>query len=234
MNNPCSQKENTVNSPPKDIAPLRGLLTTGLEFLGIEVNEGLIKKFIFYLKELQKWNRAYNITSLKNEKDIIEKHFLDSLLYLPFLKEHISVADVGSGGGFPGLVLKIVRPDLLMHLIEPSRKRAAFLKYLIFKLNLSGVEVHPKRVQEVTSLKVDAVVSRAVFKLREIIKFSRPILKEGGIIILNKGPEAYKEIAEAIGGASNSEELKEALKIDLVERVLPGTDIKRNMIVVKL
>jgi len=203
------------------------LLIKGFELLGIKEDEEVTRKFLFYLGELLKWNRAYNITSLNTEKDIIEKHFFDSLLYLPFLKEHISVADVGSGGGFPGLVLKIVRPDLVMHLIEPSRKRAAFLKYLIFKFNLSGIEVHPQQVQEVTSLKVDAVVSRALFKLRELIKFSKPILKEGGIIILNKGPEAYKEIAEV-------KELKEPIKLELVERVLPGTDIKRNMIVVKL
>ncbi len=212
---------------PKNGLNSKELLIKGFELLGIKENEEVTRKFLFYLRELLKWNRAYNITSLKTEKDIIEKHFFDSLLYLPFLKEHISIADVGSGGGFPGLVLKIVRPDLVMHLIEPSRKRAAFLKYLIFKLNLSGVEVHPQLVQEVTSLKVDAVVSRAVFKLKEIIKFSRPILKEGGIIVLNKGPEAYKEIAEV-------KELKEPIKLELVERVLPGTDIKRNMIVVKL
>ncbi len=228
------------------------LLKRGLRELGIgpgevtvssgEVTvEDLLMKFIFYIKELRRWNRAYNITSIKEEKDIIEKHFLDSLLYLPFLDRYLatkegvkSVADVGSGGGFPGLVIKIVRPDLRMHLIEPSRKRSAFLRYMIHKLGLKDVEVHQKRIQDMGShLKVDAVVSRALFKIRDIIKFAQPILKEGGIIVLNKGPEVYREIEE-MGGLTVTSPPSKGVNLEVFERTLPHSNIKRNLIVVKL
>lgn len=213
----------------------RRLLIEGLQQLGlkseennINSEESILKKFELYLDELLRWNRAYNITALKKEEEIIQKHFLDSLLFLPFLRTGMSVIDAGSGGGFPGLVLKIVRPDLLIHLVEPSRKKAAFLKHMVFKLKLFGIEVIQQRVEELQgTLMVDAIVSRALFKLRDIIKIGPGLLKEGGIIILNKGPEVYKEMAEL-----KSLDIERDVK--LTEMLLPTTDIKRYMIVVKL
>lgn len=206
----------------------------GFRELGIELTspppEEVIFKFTIYLQELMKWNRVYNITSLKNEEEIIQKHFLDSLLYLPFLMEHVhSVADVGSGGGFPGLVLKIVKPELSMHLIEPSRKKSAFLKHMVFELGLKDIYIHQKRVEEL-SIKVDAAVSRALFKTKDFIKRASHILRPGGIIVLNKGPDVPRELKELEG----LQRLMPTLSVQIFEKILPTTDIKRYLVVVKL
>ncbi|MCX7794432.1 MAG: 16S rRNA (guanine(527)-N(7))-methyltransferase RsmG [Thermodesulfovibrionales bacterium] len=204
------------------------ILIRGLRESGIEPDHELISKFTIYLQELMKWNRVYNITALKKEKEIVQKHFLDSLLYLSFLKDIHSVADVGSGGGFPGLVLKIARPELSMHLIEPSRKKAAFLKHMIFRLKLDDIQVHQQRV-EALSIKVEAAVSRALFKIKDFLKRASHILYQGGIIILNKGPEVQKELENLKG-------LKQfpTLSIQVFEKILPTTEIKRYLVVVKL
>lgn len=217
----------------KSLAEAAVLLTRGLRELGIEPSssnfEEIIFKFAVYLQELMKWNRVYNITSLKKEVEIIQKHFLDSLLYLPFLMEDVhSVADVGSGGGFPGLVLKIVRPELTMHLIEPSRKKSSFLKHMVFKLGLERIYIHQQRVEDL-SIKVDAAVSRALFKIKDFIKRASHILRPGGIIVLNKGPEVQKELKEI-----EDLHLVPSQYVQVSERILPTTDIKRYLVVVKL
>lgn len=216
----------------KSLAEAAVLLTRGLRELGIEPSssnfEEIIFKFAVYLQELMKWNRVYNITSLKKEVEIIQKHFLDSLLYLPFLKDVLSVADVGSGGGFPGLVLKIVRPELTMHLIEPSRKKSSFLKHMVFKLGLERIYIHQQRVEDL-SIKVDAAVSRALFKIKDFIKRASHILRPGGIIVLNKGPEVQKELKEI-----EDLHLVPSQYVQVSERILPTTDIKRYLVVVKL
>lgn len=199
------------------------LLKKGLQELGIKPQEELVNKFIFYLGEFKRWNRAYNISAHRKDQDIIQKDFLDSLLYLSLLGEDIySVADVGSGGGFPGLVLKIVRPELLMHLIEPSRKKSAFLKHMVFKLNLKDVYIHQNRVEEI-SIQVDAALSRALFKIKDFIKRVSHIIRPGGRMILSKGPDFKKEL-----------EGLEDIQIQVFEKNLPTADIKRYLIVVKL
>ncbi len=208
------------------------LLIKGLEQAGIEPGEKLIFNFTFYLDELKRWNRAYNLTSLKSDRAIITKHFFDSLLYLPFLGHDIrSLADVGSGAGFPGLVLKIVKPELIVHLIEPSRKKVAFLKHMTFKLGLKGLHIHQERVEKL-SMNVDALTSRALFNIKEFIKKASHLLRSGGIMILNKGPDVQKELKEV-------QDLKDAggitfKKIEVFESLLPTTDIKRYIVVVKL
>ncbi len=211
---------------------IRSFLIKGLEQTGIEPGEELIFKFTFYLDELKRWNRAYNLTSLKGDRAIITKHFFDSLLYLPFLENGVqSLADVGSGAGFPGLVLKIVKPELVMHLIEPARKKVAFLKHMVFKLGLKELYIHQQRVEEV-SINVDAVTSRALFKIKEFIRKASHLLRSGGIMIFNKGPEVQKELKELLE-LQDSGEITFS-KIEVFERLLPATDIKRYIVVVKL
>ncbi len=128
---------------------LNDLLKKGLTELGFMPSEEQTNAFMTYLSELKKWNKAYNLTGLKEDKDIIIKHFFDSLLYLKALPDgEITVADVGSGAGFPGLPIKIIRPEIEMYLIESSRKKAAFLKHIIRQLGLKKAEVIEKRIEE--------------------------------------------------------------------------------------
>ncbi|MDP2168582.1 MAG: 16S rRNA (guanine(527)-N(7))-methyltransferase RsmG [Thermodesulfovibrionales bacterium] len=203
--------------------PDRRLLREGLGELGIVPSEGQVDSFMAYLSEIKKWNMAYNLTSLKTDEDIIIKHFLDSCLYLSALPEGVlRLADVGSGAGFPGIPLKIIRPKLDVSLIEPSRKKSAFLRHIIRRLGLQGIEVIGLRVEDVSGEPFDAAVTRALFSVEEFIRKSARLVKKGGLLIVSKGPRAKEEL--------------KGIKADyeVITLGLPMTDIKRQMIIIKV
>ena len=206
---------------------LNDLLKKGLIELGLMPSEEQTNAFMTYLSELKKWNKTYNLTGLKEDKDIIIKHFFDSLLYLKTLPEsEIRVADVGSGAGFPGLPIKIIRPEIEMYLIEPSRKKAAFLKHIIRQLGLRKAEVIEKRIEEIRANQelaelVDVAVTRALFSIEDFMKKASHIVKEGGTLILNKGPKVDEELKKL-----------QDVKYEILPINLPFSDIKRNLIIV--
>jgi 16S rRNA (guanine527-N7)-methyltransferase len=206
---------------------LNDLLKKGLIELGFLPSEEQTNAFMTYLSELKKWNKAYNLTGLKEDKDIIIKHFFDSLLYLKTLLEgKIRVADVGSGAGFPGLPIKIIRPEIEMYLIEPSRKKAAFLKHIIRQLGLKKAEVIEKRIEEIRANQelaelVDVAVTRALFSIKDFMKKASHIVKEGGTLILNKGPKVDEELKKL-----------QDVKYEILPINLPFSDIKRYLIIV--
>jgi 16S rRNA (guanine527-N7)-methyltransferase len=110
------------------------LLRNGLNAIGLTPSEQQINAFIIYLSELKKWNRVYNLTGIKRDEDIVVKHFLDSLLYLKAMPAgEIDVADVGSGAGFPGVPIKIVRPEIEMYLMEPLTRALFDVKDFVRK-----------------------------------------------------------------------------------------------------
>jgi len=171
------------------------ILRKGLKELSLTFDEGQIKAFMTCLTELKKWNKAYNLTSLKRDEDIVIKHFLDSLLYLKAIPDgEISVMDVGSGAGFPGIPIKIMRPEIEMYLLEPSRKKAGFLRHIIRTLELDGIEVEEKRVQDTGSLTVDVAVTRALFDVNEFVGKASSHVREGGRLVLSKGPKVKEEL----------------------------------------
>src|SRR4030067_3577135 len=123
------------------------LLKKGLNEIGISYYEDQIDTFMTFLHELKKWNRVYSLTALKTDEDIIIKHFLDSILYLKAISpsplrgegwgEGLKIADAGTGAGFPGIPIKIIKPELDMTLIESSRKKSVFLRHIIRILKLN-------------------------------------------------------------------------------------------------
>lgn len=171
------------------------LLRDGLKTLDIPFTEVQINHFLVYLAELKKWNRAYNLTALKTDADIVIKHFLDSLLFLKVLPPHVkSIADVGSGAGFPGIPIKIIRPEVEIVLIEPVQKKALFLEHIQRVLNMSGTRIMNIRVEDLRGLLVDAAVTRALFSVGEFINKAERILEEKGVLILSKGPKLEDEL----------------------------------------
>ena len=205
------------------------LIKDGLRELGLMPSEKQINTFMIYLTELKKWNKAYNLTGLEKDEDIIVKHFLDSLLYLKAMPGgEIKVADIGSGAGFPGIPIKIIRPEIEMYLIEPSRKKSVFLRHIIKELKLKKIEVIEKRIEEIKEiqeppLSADVAVTRALFSIKDFIKKVSHIVKQGGILILNKGPKVNEEIKA----------LKD-IRYEILILNLPLTDIKRNIVIVNL
>jgi 16S rRNA (guanine527-N7)-methyltransferase len=206
------------SSPPS----AESLLKKGLDELSLDYTLDQIKAFMTYLTELKRWNKAYNLTSLKTDEDIVIKHFLDSLLYLKAIPEgEIGAMDVGSGAGFPGIPIKIMRPEIEMYLLEPSRKKAGFLRHIIRTLQLDGIEVIEKRIEESGSLSVDVAVTRALFEIKDFYRKAAPLVREGGRLVVSKGPKV-------------AEELKAVKNVDyrLLTLTLPLSKIKRCMVVI--
>jgi len=176
-----------------------------------------------YLDELKKWNCAYNLTGLKNDRDIIIKHFLDSLLFLKMFPSHsTTAADVGSGAGFPGIPVKIFLPLLKMFLVEPVGKKAIFLRHICSTLALGGIEIVDKRIEEVERLKVDVAMTRALFTVRDFIEKTRGHINKGGVLILSKGPKLREELKGL-----------EMRDITVSDFKLPFTETVRHLVVVR-
>jgi 16S rRNA (guanine527-N7)-methyltransferase len=204
-----------------------GLLKKGLKELGLTASDYQINAFMTYLSELKKWSKAYNLTALKKNEDIVIKHFLDSLLYLKAVPHgEIKIADIGSGAGFPGIPIKIIRPEIEMYLIEPSKKKCAFLRHIVKQLHVRNTLVIEKRIEEVRINQelpspVDIAVSRALFDINEFVKKTTAIVKEGGILVLNKGPKVKEELKT----------LKD-IRYELLTVNLPTSQIMRYIVVV--
>jgi 16S rRNA (guanine527-N7)-methyltransferase len=168
------------------------LLQEGAAALGLDLSPATVEQFRFYLTQLKLWNQRVNLTGLKTERDMVIKHFLDSLAVLPFLGSAQSLADLGSGPGFPGLALKLVRPELQLTLVETREKRAAFLEYLISCLKLPGVQVVQAHLTPALARewgpRFEAVVSRATFILLRFLELAAPLLRPGGLALALKGP----------------------------------------------
>ena len=167
------------------------LLKTGASELGIELAEDQIRLFMLYLKELKVWNEKINLTALKEDRDIVIKHFLDSISPVYLIQSDTKLLDIGSGAGFPGVPIKIVRPDLDVTLLESSGKKSAFLKELIRKLGLKGIAAFTERAENtengVPRKNFDCVITRAVGSVEHVIRLSLPYVEDGGSILLMRG-----------------------------------------------
>jgi 16S rRNA (guanine527-N7)-methyltransferase len=148
--------------------------------------------FKILLAELKQWNSHTNLTAIRDDQGIVEKHFFDSLTVLEAIpsgaKKHI---DIGSGAGFPGIPIAIVRPELQVTLIESVQKKVAFLNHIVEKLQLKNVTVINDRAENLGHTKTlreqyDSATGRAVAELRVLVEYTLPFLKIGGIVIAQK------------------------------------------------
>ncbi len=206
------------------------LLKNGLKELALPCSEEQASAFMTYLSELKKWNRAYNLTALKTDADIVIKHFLDSLLYLKALPPGtLTLADAGTGAGFPGIPLKIMRPEIDMSLIESSGKKTAFLRHITRQLHLSGTNVIDQRLEHLGKKYekgFDVIVSRATFSTADFLKMACPYVKDNGRLILNKGPKVSQELKEL-----KQVNYENVPAVEVITVHLPFTDVQRYLIV---
>ncbi len=189
------------------------LLHRGLQILDLKVpdQDKVLERLVVYFHELKKWNRIYNLVAAKStDVQILENHFLDSLTLYPYFQQEIplpafsgdvfgNLLDVGSGAGFPGLVLKVACPDLGVVLMEPRQKRASFLNHIIRTLGLEHVEVLNVRLGEEPVLsgylkKFSTITSRALTDVVGFLNMAAPFCTPAGRIICMKGPRGREEM----------------------------------------
>ncbi|MEO1922914.1 MAG: 16S rRNA (guanine(527)-N(7))-methyltransferase RsmG, partial [Nautiliaceae bacterium] len=151
------------------------------------------EKFEIFTKELLKWNKIHKLTNY-NSPEEIEEQIKDSLYPLEKIKDAKTAIDIGTGAGFPGLILAIAMPDTQWYLVEPLKKRYSFLNYLKTILGLKNVTVIPKRLEKSNITPVDLITSRAVMPTKEIIKIAKPFLKKDGKMLLYKGSNVLDEL----------------------------------------
>ena len=166
----------------------------------IDTNDAQIEKFVDFYNFLIETNKKFNLTRIVSENEFLEKHVIDSLSALPFLEKNSLVVDVGSGGGFPGIPLKIVRPDLRITMIDSVLKKVGFLNEAIKLLGLNGaIAVHARAEDFAAENRegFDVCVSRAVAPLSTLLEYCAPLTKVGGRVVAYKGSGANEELAEA-------------------------------------
>ena len=204
------------------------------KMLGIELNTKQIDMFYNYMNLLIKWNEKMNLTAIIEPKEIILKHFIDSITIKKYLKANNEVLDIGTGAGFPGIPLKIVEKNSKITLLDSLNKRITFLQEVINKLNLKDIRGIHGRAEEFVKQKgerekYDIVTSRAVARLNVLLEYMLPFTKIGGSCICMKANNTEEELKEAekainiLGG-----------KIEKVDKIiLPESDIERNIIIIK-
>ena len=212
------------------------LFTDGIEALSGNVSEAQLVQFEKYSRMLVEWNEKMNLTAVTDPDGIAVKHFLDSILPLYHINfDNISsIADIGTGAGFPGIPLKIMMPDKNVTLIDSLNKRINFLKAVCEETGLNGVECIHGRAEEMGKNKdyrekYDAVVSRAVANMTVLCEYCLPFVKVGGMFVALKAENADEELELAkpmIGTLGGKVE-------EVIEAPLPMSDITRKLIVVR-
>ncbi len=219
---------------------LTQLLTEGAVHYGRELSGLQIGQFETYMELLKEWNQKMNLTAIEEDREIIIKHFIDSMSILPFIEnEKLKLIDIGTGAGFPGIPLKITNPMLEITLLDSLDKRIKFLNEVINAANISG----QKEMSEIKAIhgraedfgvnqqyreKYDIAVARAVANLPVLLEYCLPFVKINGIFIAMKGSntEEFDSSAKALdilGG--------KIIKIEKLD--LPKTNIERNVVIIR-
>lgn len=212
------------------------LFTQGLQALGMTAEEDQLAQFSAYSSLLKEWNKKMNLTAILDDDGIAVKHFLDSILPLAHLDlpQGIKVADIGTGAGFPGLPIKIMRPDFQMTLVDSLNKRITFLNHVCEELSLSDITCIHGRAEELGKDRMyreqfDVLFSRAVANMKVLAEYCLPFVKVGGLFVALKAEDSEAELQEAkamIGSLGGKVE-------QVLEAPLPQSDILRKLIVIR-
>jgi 16S rRNA methyltransferase gidB len=203
------------------------------KILGVRFSVEQIEQFYKYMNLLIEWNEKMNLTAITEPKEIILKHFIDSITILKYIDDNSKLVDVGTGAGFPGVPLSIMNPTLKITLVDSLNKRLIFLQEVVKELNLKNIEIVHARAEEFGQNKncrekFDIATSRAVANLATLSEYLVPLVKIDGKIISMKASNAKEEINDAkkaievLGG-----------KIEKIEEFdLPESDIGRTIIII--
>lgn len=202
--------------------------------IGFLLEEKQINQFYVYMKLLLEWNEKINLTAITNPEEIILKHFIDSMTIAKYIDKKLKLIDVGTGAGFPGIPLKIIREDIEITLLDSLNKRVNFLNEVISQLGLTKIQTIHSRVEDFGQdkkyrEKFDCATSRAVANLSTLAEYLMPLVKLNGVCISMKGSNIEEEIQESkkaisvLGGKIEKRE----------EFQLPKSNMDRNIIIIR-
>ena len=210
-------------------------LQTALAELNITIDSTQEERLLHFLDELLRWNRSINLTAITDRDEALVKHLVDSLTLLPLLRGDETLLDMGSGGGLPGLPLKILIPGLNLTSVDAVAKKISFQKHVIRTFALTGAVARHGRLEELGRESAlagyfDLVVARAFASLPDCVRLARPFLRPGGRLIAMKGPEGEKEVLAAEKIYTNA-----GFSLQQVKRLdLPGGNGERTLITLEL
>ena len=189
------------------------------------------EKFFKYMKLLLEWNEKINLTAIKDEKEFVIKHFVDSLTINKYIKDEDNLIDVGTGAGFPGLPIKLFHKEQNITLLDSVRKKVDVLQDIVEKLELKNVKCVHSRAEDFAKEnreKFDIAVSRAVANMSTLVEYLLPFVKIGGKVICMKGPNFEEEL----NCAQNAINILGG-KIEIVESFYIDEELERNIIIIK-
>lgn len=204
-------------------------LGAGLVALGLSLSPATQARLMSFAALLQKWNKVYNLTSIRDAGQVVTHHLLDSLAVLPHLGGIATLADVGSGGGLPGIPLAIAaaesRPDLAIESIETVNKKASFQQQAKIELALANFSVVNERIENVRpAAPFDAVISRAFSELSDFVGLTAHLLRPGGHFLAMKGVYPRDEIARLPASVR---------VVEAVPLAVPGLGAERHLIILE-
>lgn len=212
------------------------LMKNACDSVGMNFDEDKYNKFITYKNLLQEWNEKINLTAITEDEEVIKKHFIDCIKAFSEnqFKEAKTLIDVGTGAGFPGLPIAIMREDLNITLLDSLNKRVNFLNIVKNSLNLTNVTTIHSRAEDGARNKelrekFDIATSRAVANMAVLSEFCLPYVKIGGYFIALKGPA----ITDELNDAKNAIGTLGGKLIEVIEVSVEGTDLKHNLVVIK-
>lgn len=212
------------------------IMNIACEKVKVEFNETKYNKFIKYKEMIKEWNEKINLTAITEDNDIIQKHFIDCIEAFKFeyLKEAKTLIDVGTGGGFPGIPIKILNDNINVVLLDSLNKRINFLNEVISELELKDIKTIHGRAEDFAKDKdyresFDIATSRAVANMTVLSEFCIPYVKVGGYFLALKGPaieDELKEAKNAIGTLGGKIQ-------EIIEVEIENSDIKHNLVIIK-
>lgn len=214
------------------------LMKEELEEIGITLNEEQMNQFYRYYELLEEWNKVMNLTTITELEDVVTKHFTDSLSLVKAIpnlgEEPISILDMGTGAGFPGIPLKIVFPKLKITLLDSLNKKINFLNHVIEELKLEDIDAIHGRAEDFGRDKdhrerYDYCVSRAVANLTTLSEYCLPYVKIGGAFIPYKSGKIEEELSQAKGAVK----LLGGKVEEVVAFLLPKTEVERTFVVIR-
>ncbi len=199
-------------------------LEQGVEKLGLNLAAGTESRLLAYLALLQKWNRVYNLTAIREAPKLVSHHLLDSLAVVPHLAGE-TVVDIGTGPGLPGIPIALARPDWRVTLVDSNHKKTAFLTQAVGELHIANADVRRERVEQwrpATTFQI--VISRAFAELADFVRLAGHLLAPGGRLAAMKGLNPHEEIAQ----------LPEGFRVDrVVPLAVPGVEGERHLVLIE-